>query len=221
MADRRTLAQQPPDPDIDYTGFPAHTSGVDRAWYRSHTDRPSRTDRGVWWFASSPESAASPASGRFDLPEPEGTCYLAETQAASVNELIGPDVAARGWVEAALVTGRVVSRVQLPHATRAANVSVSKASAFRVTSELTSTGDYDLTQDWARTFRQAGFDGIRYALRFTPGKARGLALFGGAGAPDPTWPGDEDPQQLRAQVERMGVEVVGTPSSASVSLVTP
>jgi len=120
-----------------------------------------------------------------------------------------------------LVGGRVVSRVGLPEAVHAANVSVANAIQYRITAELTAIGDYDLTQDWARIFHRDGFSGIRYALRFTPGPCRGLAWFGPAGVPNAPWPGDSDPEPMRARLEEMGVEVVPIPSSTSVKIVEP
>jgi hypothetical protein len=206
---------------VAYERFPGHLCNAGSIWFRNHTDRTEAPDRGVWWFSSSPETAARPASGRFDLPEPQGTCYLASSAVAAVDELIGPDVAARGWVEEPLVDGRVVSRIALPRPVRAANVSVSKALRFRVTGELTATGDYDLTQDWARTFHACGFDGVRYALRFSPGASRGLAMFGPAGSPDPAWGGDPDPGPMHEWLETMDVEVVPIPSSTAVTVVEP
>jgi hypothetical protein len=220
VAGRRTQAQQRPDPGVDYSHFPSYAAAAGSTWYRNHRDRPETRDRGAWWFASSPESAATLDSGRFDLPEPFGTCYLASSSTGAVNEFIGPDIARRGWVESPLVESRVVSRVALPHDVRAANVSVAKAALFRVTGELATTADYDLTQDWARTFHRSGYGGIRHALRFTPGSTRGFAVFGDAG-PRPRWRGDPDPEPMHDRLVEMGVEIVGIPSSAAVSLVDP
>jgi hypothetical protein len=221
VRDRRVQAMQRPDRTARHAHFPHHTCESGSTWYRNHTDRPGTPDRGVWWFSSSPETTARLGSGRFDLPDPFGTCYLADTANAAVNELIGPDVAARGWVEEPLVDGRVVSRIGLPQHVWAANVSVSKAARFRITAEFTATGDYDLTQDWARIFHRDGFGGIRYALRFTPGQCRGLAWFGPAGAPHPTWPGDPDPEPMRERLEEMDFEVVPIPTSSTVNIVDP
>lgn len=39
---------------------------------------------GPWWFGSS-------LAGRFDLPEPHGTCYLAADPLAALLEVLGPD----------------------------------------------------------------------------------------------------------------------------------
>jgi len=178
-------------------------------------------DRGAWFFSSSPAGDPAPGSGRFDLPEPEGTCHLASTPAAAVREVAGPDVVRRGWIEGDLLEGRVVSTLTLSHPVRAADVSARRATDYRISSELTTTGRYEITQAWARALRDAGFDALRHQLRFTPGSDRGLALFGTAGRPDPGWPGGPDPASAAEWAESLGLDVVTAPSSAAVEIVPP
>src|SRR5262245_44247773 len=43
-----------------------------------------RAGVGPWWFGSS-------LAGRFDLPEPDGTCYLAADEIAALLELLAMD----------------------------------------------------------------------------------------------------------------------------------
>lgn len=214
MTDRQVAAQRPPDPDRDYAGFPSYDVSPDTDWNRNHQELAT-PDRGAWYFASVP-----PGGGRFDLPEPQGTCYLATSRAAAVRELIGPDFQGLGWVPADLLHGRIVSRLQVSHQTKVANVSVAAAANYAVTAELTSTPDYHLTQQWAAVLASAGFEGIRYALRFTPGRARGLALFGPSGA-QPGRPGDPVAQQAADVVDRLGLDVVAVPHSRAVDIVDP
>ncbi len=210
---RRDPAQRPPDEATDHSSFPRRTLTTRRRWYRNHTLRPDAPDGGAWWFGSS--------AGRFDLPEPEGTCYLASTREAAVMELVGWSFARHGWVPADLLDGRVVSTLRLPTSVRAADCADEHAREWRVTNELTATSAYDVSQAWARIFRRDGFGGVLGALRFSPGEARGLALFGPAGAPDPAWEGDDSPADAEEIVRVLGIPVVEPPGMAEVEIVAP
>lgn len=210
---RRDPAQQPPDESVDHAAFPRRTLTARRRWWRNHTLRADSPDGGAWWFSS--------GSGRFDLPEPEGTCYLASTPEAAVMELVGWSHARHGWVPADLLEERVVSTLHLPASVRAADCAGEGARQWRVTNELTSTSAYDVAQAWARVFRRDGFGGVLGALRFSPGEARGLALFGTAGAPDPAWDGDDEPVAVGDLAAGMGIEVVAPPGIADVEIVRP
>ncbi len=224
MVDRRRLAQRLPDPEGDYAGFPSYRLASGAPLYRSHRDRAGAPARGAWWFASRPDAGRPhdrPGGGRFDLAAPMGTCYLATTAEAAVRERVGPDLCDQGWVPRELADDAVVSRLHAPGAARLANVSVERAADYLVTAELVATGDYALSRAWADLFAASGFGGVRHAPRFAPGRARGIALFGSAGAPDPSLPGDRDPEPVRTRLERMGVEVVDPPALASVTLVDP
>ena len=74
------------DPD-DLGRFPQRS--VHGTWFRAHVDRGGR-DGGCWWFSSVPTDPD--AGGRFDLPGPDGTCYLAGDPLSALLELIGPDL---------------------------------------------------------------------------------------------------------------------------------
>jgi len=115
----------------------------------------------------------------------------------------------------------VLSKLRLQGDVKAANTTSERASAFRVTNELTTTECYDITQAWAATFDRAGFRGVYAVLRFTPGPTRGLALFDAAGAPKPTPPGDPHPVPVRQVVERYGIDVMDPPSYSAVTIVSP
>ena len=208
---RRDPAQQPPDESVDHAGFPHRTVTARLRWWRHHLLRPDAPDRGAWWFAS--------GGGRFDLPEPDGTCYLASTPEAAVMELVGWSHARHGWVPADLLEGRVVSRLHLPGSVRAADLTDERARTWRVTNELTATAAYAVAQAWARVLRRDGFGAVLATLRFSPGEARGLAVFGTAGAPDPPWLGDDAPVEVRELVDRLGVRVVGPPRLGDVEVV--
>ena len=137
MAERRLTAQQAPVVGHDYAGFPSQNLPSGGAWFRTHRLRVPSPDRGAWYFSSSPSEAPAPESGRFDLPAPSGTCYLASTAQAAVRELTHPFYVKNGWVPAPLITGRVVSALGLRQAGIAADVSNADAASFRVSSELT------------------------------------------------------------------------------------
>lgn len=210
---RQDPTQQPPDEATDHSAFPHRTATTRRRWYRNHTLRADESDGGAWWFSSS--------VGRFDLPAPDGTCYLASTPEAAAMELVGPSHTANGWVPADLLEGRVVSLLRLPSSVRAADCADERAREWRITNELTSTSAYAVTQAWARVFRRDGFGGVLAALRFSPGDARGLAVFGEAGAPSPAWSGDESPVAVAEIVGGLGVRVVEPPGLADVEVVRP
>jgi hypothetical protein len=216
---RNTLALRRPDEaELDFTRFPRRTFRVASEWFRQHHDRAS-ADRGAWYFASYP--VGGEGSGRFDLVEPNGTCYLASTDQGALNELVGPDCARRGWVDADLVAGRVLSRLPLPQEVMSADTTSTRAGQFRLTNELPVTERYDLTQAWAAAFHRRGFGGVHHVLRFTPGYTRGLSLFGAQGAPDPPPPGDPDPTPAREAAINYGIEVVDPPSYSAVTIVMP
>ncbi len=216
---RQTQALRPPDGEVaNYRNFPRRTFRAGARWYRQHVDRPS-ADRGVWWYSS--YLPGSEGLGRFDLVHPEGTCYLANTDGGAINELVGPETARRGWVDADLLSGRVVSTVALPHEVRAADATSARAALFRMTNELASTEDYSLSQSWAAMLRAAGFGAVLAPLRFTPGRARNLALFGAAGSPAPLPPGDRSPAPARQVAERHGIVVVDPPHSTDVVMASP
>ncbi|WP_104106429.1 RES domain-containing protein [Nocardioides sp. 616] len=216
---RNSLALRAPDETaLDFTRFPRRTLRADGEWYRQHRDRPT-PDRGAWHFAS--YAPGDEGEGRFDLPNPDGTCYLASTETGAVNELVGPDCADRGWVDSDLVADRLLSRLRLPVDVKAADTTSARASEFRATNELPVTERYDLTQAWADTLHRAGFGGVYTVLRFTLGATRGLALFGISGAPDPSWPGDASPRPVRDVVESLGIGVEDPPAYGTVTIVSP
>lgn len=215
---RQDRAHEPPDEGAhDFCQFPRKTLRAGTVWYRQHADKPRNADRGAWYFAS--HDVLVDGGGRFDLTSPDGTCYLASTELGAVNECIGPEYVARGWVDADLIAGRVLSTLELPVQTKAADVTAERATKFRVTNEVATTDRYDITQTWAQVLHDSGYGGIHSTLRFTPGAARGLALFGAAGTP--TLAGDPAPTPVREFVERLRIEVIDPPALSAVRVVTP
>ena len=221
MGDRRDIAQQPPDRATDHARFPSARVDRRRRWFRHHRRRRSAPDQGAWFFSSSPATAPSVGSGRFDLAQPGGTCYLASTATSAVLELVGPEFVRHGWVSGTILDARVVSSLSLPEPVRAAALDHPQASSFRVSAELFTMSDYATTQAWARAFSAAGFGGILTRLRFSPGGARGLALFGDAGVPSPPRVGDPRPVPARSLLDAMGIEIVDPPHSSAVVITDP
>ena len=154
--------------------------GTDATLFRAHT-----AGLGPWWFCSD-------GSGRFDLPAPAGTCYVATSAVAAVRERLGVVLGGAATVPAALLEGVVVSRLQpparpqrgQPAGRRGPPTSASPASS----------------RPWCPTpsrrpgpapSPRADLEGVRYAPRFTTGPALAVALFADSG--DAGWPVDAAP----------------------------
>jgi hypothetical protein len=153
----------PPD---DLTRFPAF--GVDRrrSLYRIH-----RTDAGPWWFSGD-------GSGRFDLRDGRGSCYLAATPVGAFIEVFRvATVIPESEVEA-----RSLSSLVPPTRARLADCTVSAARKFGITGAIHTQPDYTVPQAWAEAFAAAGFGGIRYRVSHDPAQRElGVVLFGEAG----------------------------------------
>jgi hypothetical protein len=191
---RDVLAQQPPPDDLG--GFPVRRLAPATPLFRAHLAR-----RSPWWFSSS--------GGRFDLPAPRGTCYLASAALAAVRERLGPVLAARSALPTAALEGVVVSRLTGGRAgeraaLRLGNLRVAAAADYGVTRELESMTPYEVPVRWAAALDAARFDGVWYGPRFSPGAAGAVALFGPAGQDDAR---DVDPQPVPA------AQVPGVPAT--------
>lgn len=146
--------------------------------YRIHRYR-----RSPWWFASD-------GAGRFDLPVPQGTCYLAVDPVAALLEV------ARGLTILShdFLAGRRLASAALPDGTNLADFTAPAAYAYGVTAELSATADYTMPHAWARALHAAGFDGIRYHVRHDPSSTlTGIAWFGRAGRRPRPLPGYSRP----------------------------
>lgn len=147
----------------DLTGFPV--AAVDEA------GRVHQGDLGVWWFAND-------GKGRFDLPDPDGTCYLATDVYAAVREVTRGKPAARGWI-----AKRVITTVHVRDGAALADTTSADAGDFDVTKEICTTTDYGLCQRWAAALRNEGFAGLLHELRHDPRPvASGVSLFGRHGS---------------------------------------
>lgn len=194
----------PPDDPAELASFPT-TRRLPRTLHRvsEHT--------GTWWYASAPNGG-----GRFDLPLPEGTCYLADDLDAALGEklLRRP----KKLVPAERLRELLHSRVTLLRPFDLANLTSTRATGFGVNAEIHTSLDYGKPRAWAERLRAAGARGLRYAARSDPGlEARCVALFGGAGLHARAPAGmhtDEEPldrQRARSLLEARGVLVVPIP----------
>lgn len=145
--------------------------------FREHGLPSDSADGGCWWFSCSGE-------GRFDLEDPLGTCYLAETEGVAVRERCGRIIAMGLPVPESVYADRVVSRVSAPElGGDGADLTAADALRAGITGELSATSEYVLTRQWADALWDAGFEALRYAARFTPGgREAAWAVFGRAGA---------------------------------------
>ena len=130
-----------------------------------------RARRSAWWFSSD-------GSGRFDLPIPYGTCYLAEDALAAFLETTrGLTILSEDFL-----SGRRLFTSELASQLRLADLTAAAAYGYGVTGELSSTSDYMYPQAWARALHAAGFHGIRYHVRHDPrSDLVAVAWFGRAG----------------------------------------
>lgn len=167
---REERAQGRPRPDLDWEHFPEYLIVAGEEAFRAHS-----AGKGPWYFDSGPE-------GRFNLPAPRGTCYAADTLEIALRERFGSRASQRGWITKTLASQAEVSVLVAAHWRRLALVSTPGAARFGVTTELTDSCPYSLSQEWAEHFAGHGFDGIRYTSRFSGGgSANAWALFGEAG----------------------------------------
>ena len=137
---RQPSLTEPPD---ELTGFPTRRLTPRRTLWRIH-----RKENSPWWFCADLEC-------RFDLSEPQGTCYVAEDQLGSFVEVF-TDVTLVAEEE---VEQRSLSALHVPRTLRLANCTDPASRSFGCTGEIHTIVDYDLTQRWGRAFASAGFDG--------------------------------------------------------------
>lgn len=192
----------PPTEPRKLEGFPAATL---REGFR--LVRVTRRGRNPWWFSSR-------GGGRFDLPAPEGTCYLAIDELSALLEVLGKNLATTICSE--LLESRQMHRLAMPVLVELADLGHLGARRFGVTAEIHTLVPYALPQRWAQALRGVGYDGVRYHVRHDPGMGEGVALFGPAGERT-TWPkGDarpcDDPEICQRLLRLCGIRVVPRPT---------
>ena len=175
-----------------------------------------RKGRGPWWFGSS-------GHGRFDLPAPEGTCYLADDELSALLEAIGPDRSA-GAVSNQFLDVRGIRRLHVPTEKTLADLTSRRCAGFGLTLEVHTLVPYDRPRAWAASLRRTGVDGLLYHVRHDPGAGKGVALFGRQGERTSWRRGRERPIGLRL-VERLerecGITVIDVPRYSELEIVSP
>jgi hypothetical protein len=210
-ADPGRPALSGPAADLDLTRFPAVELPAGRHVFRAHSRHV-----GPWWFSQSDQGR----SGRFDLASPRGTLYVADGVETAVRERVrGRAPGNRAGL--ALVDDLVVSEWATARAYRCANLDTSLAARFGVTRELTALHErhYGLTQAWAEAFAAAGFEGLRYGARFTPGRANAWALFGQAGDAERPEPAIEAVIAGPDACRQAGLSVAGAPVLGHLNII--
>ena len=200
---REVVAQQPPG--MPLSGFPMRRLPTGERLFRAHT-----AALGPWWFGND-------GGGRFDLPAPRGTCYLAASALTALRERLGVVLGCRPVVPASLLANAVVSTLAAPDDRDLADLQSADASRFGVTRELETMVPYAVPQAWARGFDDAGLGGVAYGPRFSTGDATSFALFGPAGPAD--WP--VDPRPVAAQEVSGAPVAVEPPRRWDVTVVRP
>lgn len=150
-------------------------------FYREHQERPG-ADGGCWWFSGT--AAGEIPEGRFDLPAPRGSLYLAETQRVASRERCGRFLARRSPIPVTFVESRVISTVE-GALQDLADFTHDDAADVGVTREIGTIDDYTLTSTWAVAADHEGFTGLKYFPRFTTGNGKAFAVFGDAGVHAP------------------------------------
>lgn len=200
-----------PEPPADLAGFPRQRIESDRVLWRAvKASNPQPT--GAWWFAS--------GGGRFDLPKPMGTCYVATDMKAAIRERLGLVFGVASLLPPQLMHGMEVAELRMPHAIEVADTGDEAAADFGAIRELGSmTGSYEKTGRWAVAFHEASFEGVLYEPRFSSrAEATALGIFDKAGAKN--WP--EGPRLSGGQAFALAdlTRFVGAvPSSKSVKIV--
>ena len=205
MTGREHIALGPPPSDPEALhGFPRWALTTERTLFRAHS-----TSNGPWWFASAP-------GGRWDLPTPHGTVYLADSPETALRERIGRVLSSRSSLTAAEADASCVSRLHVPENVRLADLCSHRAADYGITREIHTLTPYVVTQAWAVAFHAGGAGGVRYDARFSTGRARAYAGFGDAGAR--RWPGDPAPIPGRDVAAAAGIDVIPVPHSVRTVL---
>ena len=167
MTGAKRSGQALPSDSIDLSTFPSTELSGGETLYRAHS-----AQNGPGWFASDDQ-------GRFNLRSPNGTAYVGERIDLVIRERFGTILYSTGLTSTD-VSGFMVSVISGISGVFA-DMTTSKAASHGVTIELTAMQPYEIPQAWAEGLHSAGFDGIRYLPRFTPGQDAALAVFGNTG----------------------------------------
>jgi hypothetical protein len=193
----------PPEGPTALEGFPVLPFSPAAEFFRIV-----RRGKGPWWFGSSMQ-------GRFDLAEPEGTCYLATDEISALLEVIGPDLE-RGAISAELLRARSLRKLHLPEELGLADLTSREAVRFGITAEIGTIVPYGCPQAWAAVLRATGSPGVAYWPRHDPSRTVAVALFGPHGERKRWRKGREaaiSPEMITRLHEECGIEVIEMPRS--------
>lgn len=185
-----------------------------RVWRLRAADGALRPD--PWWFASAPMDPTTPVTGgRFDLPDPMGTCYTATRPPGAVLEALQMHLTSLPRAELALRRrAEILAPNDAPPAAKLTAQTV--AGDHGITAALWAGSDRALGQRWAAALRRDGWWAVYGGIAHDPsGRLRSVALFDHSGAHPPTMGGPwsyrtttlDDDQQLLASLARYGVTV--------------
>ncbi len=139
----------------------------------------------MWWF-SSVDPTQPEHSGRFDLPTPNGTCYLAATDDVAILEALQEDYQGGMLPMSALEARHISSTAMPPDTPAAANLSDRRALGAGVTAALWAGSDRLLTQHWAVEVHGSGWQAMWHGCQHDPtGAGRSVTLFDRAGQHEP------------------------------------
>lgn len=198
-----------PLPPADLTRFPRSRLLPGAPLYRAHTVGTS-----PWWFSAD-------LSGRFDLLQPDGTCYLATDVATALRERFGHELVRQGTITFQAASRTQVSTLQVPAARWLANTCSPAAANFGLTRKIATCPSHQLPQAWAAALFEGGrHAGIRYQTRFAAGAVpNAAALFDAAGEHD--WATDPRPVQGVQACAAAGLAVAHRPTRRQVRIVQP
>ena len=151
-------------------------------WWRVHW-----ATRGAWFFATDDPSLRDLDSiGRFDLPEPDGTCYVSDQPVTGLAEHVRDGGVTPAESQAA-INKRALSQMPLDRWYRRAIADMTGPITIGVASRV------DVTEipraearRWAVAAHGGGFGGILYRPKEDPEGRRGLALFYKKGEHEPS-----------------------------------
>lgn len=208
MSEERSM-QEPPDDPAELADHVRHRLRAGEQVWRCH-----RAHNGAWYFCSD-------GGCRFDLPGPQGTCYVAPRRLTAVLEVIEP-VGKLVHIDELRI--RKIAHLDLVEDYDLADTAHATAWSYGITRELGADANYTTPKRWARQFHAAGFQGLRYWARHDL-SSHGLsyALFGTAGPRSwPTRPSEEIDQGVIDDLEsEAGFTVVDTPRADELDIDLP
>ncbi len=204
----------PLQPPGDLAGFPVRRSSARlRTTFRIcwQRDRSGAVSTSPWHFSSLPGRA----SGRFDLPAPQGTCYWSSHRYGAWLEVFRNATV----VDSADAARRTLWTGSGPP-TRLADLLSPRASLYGVTAAISTQPDHTIPQLYAAGLAAQGFRGVVGSCSHdTTSAALNIALFGSAGHQpgEPGWTVSPSSvvsdRALLRELAKYGVRVAPPPHS--------